>query len=134
MRCILIAELTLERGEQEGAVLEHHLEPGALLRLVEERHVRYLTELEMRYLALIELGYANAELAELFCVTEATARRHVSDLVHKVFDPTRMAGDRAKLQAWTRRHFACCTQAAAEMIENARKDSRSDQQRGSLGG
>ena len=45
MRCILIAELTLERGEQEGAVLEHHLEPGALLRLVEERHVRYLTEL-----------------------------------------------------------------------------------------
>lgn len=115
-------------------MLERNLDPGHLLRLMEERHVRYLTRLEMRYLALIDLGYANAELAELFCVTEATVRRHVGDLVHKVFDPTGMAGDRAKLQAWTRRHFACCTQAAAEMIENARKDSHGDQQRVSLGG
>lgn len=103
-------------------MLEHHVEPGALLRLLEERHVRYL--------ALIEVGYASPELAELFCVTEATVRRHVSGLVHKVFDPAGMAGDRAKLQAWTRRHFGCCTQAAAEMIENARKDSHGDPPRG----
>jgi DNA-binding CsgD family transcriptional regulator len=115
-------------------VLERHLDPAHLLRRVEERHVRFLTELEMRYVAHIEMGYMNAELADLFFVTEATARRHIGDLVHKVFDPTGMAGDRAKLQAWTRRHFACCTQAAAEMIENARKDSHGDRQRVSLGG
>ena len=115
-------------------MLEHHLEPGVLLRLVEKRHVHYFSELEMRHLAHIEMGYTNAELADLFCVTEATVRRHVGDLVHKVFDPTGMASDRAKLQAWTRRHFACCTQAAAEMIENARKDSHGDPQRVSLGG
>ncbi len=111
-------------------MLERHLEPGHRLRLVEERHVRFLTELEMRYLAHIEMGYTNAELADLFCVTEATVRRHVGDLVQQVFDATELPSDRAKLQAWTRRHFACCTQAAAEMIENARKDSRGDQQRG----
>lgn len=53
-------------------MLERHLEPGHLLRLVEERHVRFLTELEMHYLAHIKMGCTNAELADLFCVTEAT--------------------------------------------------------------
>lgn len=108
-------------------MMEDHWNPMALAHILTERHLRYLTELDMRYLAHIEIGYTNAELADLFCVTEATVRRHVGDLVHKVFDATELPGDRAKLQAWTRRHFACCTQAAAEMIENARKDSHGDQ-------
>ena len=105
-------------------MLEAHLEPRTLLRLLEERHVRFLTETDATYLAHLDLGYTNAEIAAALTVTEATVRRHVSSLAHRVFDLTELPPTRDRLKAWTPRHFSCCTVVVEEMIENARKTSR----------
>lgn len=105
-------------------MLEPHLEPRTVLHVLEERHVRFLTEREATYLAHLELGYTNAEIAAALTVTEATVRRHVSGLAHRVFDLTDLSPTRDRLKAWTPRHFGCCTVAVAEMIENARESSR----------
>lgn len=53
-------------------------------------------------------------------MTDATVRRHLADLEHKVFDLTDIPPSRGKLATWVRRHFACCTRNAREMIENDR--------------
>lgn len=105
-------------------MLESHLEPRLLLRLLEERHLRFLNETDATYLAHLDLGYTNAEIAAALSVTEATVRRHVASLAHRVFDLTELPPTRDRLKAWTPRHFDCCTLAVAEMIENARKSSR----------
>ena len=108
-------------------MLEAHLEPRTLLRALEERHVRYLTESDVTYLGYLDMGYTNGEIARALTVTEATVRRHVANLAHRVFDLTELPPTRDRLKAWTPRHFGCCTALVAEMIENARKSSRNYQ-------
>ena len=105
-------------------MLEGHLEPRMLLHVLEERHVRFLSETDATYLAHLDIGYTNAEIAAALTVTEATVRRHVSGLAHRVFELTELPPTRDRLKAWTPRHFGCCTLAVAEMIANARKTSQ----------
>ncbi len=105
-------------------MLEGHLEPRTLLRVLEERHVRFLSETDATYLAHLDMGYTNAEIAVALTVTEATVRRHVSSLARRIFDMTELPATRDRVRAWSPRHYGCCTVAVVEMIENARKSSR----------
>ena len=96
------------------------LQPNELFAILDLRHVHFLSELEMRCLAALEVGYTTNETAESLGVTDATVRRHLADIEHKVFDLTDVAPSRGKLATWVRRPFACCAQNAREMIENDR--------------
>ncbi|MBI2764485.1 MAG: DeoR family transcriptional regulator [Chloroflexi bacterium] len=62
--------------------------------------------------------YTTAETAEGLGITDATVRRRLAELEHKVFDLTGIPPSRGKLATWVRRKFDCCTRDAREMIEN----------------
>ena len=94
------------------------LQPKELFAALDSRHVHFLSELEMRCLAALEVGYTTAEIAEGLEISEPTVRRHLADLEHKVFDLTGIPPSRGKLATWVRRKFDCCTQNAHEMIKN----------------
>jgi predicted transcriptional regulator len=93
------------------------LQPSELFVILDSTHVRFLSELEMRCLAALEVGYTTAETAEGLGLAEPTVRRHLAELEHKVFDLTNIPPSRGKLATWVRRHFACCAQNAHGMIE-----------------
>ncbi len=96
------------------------LQTHELLDILDSRHVHFLSELEMRCLAALEVGYTTAEIADGLKISEPTVRRHFAELEHKVFDLTNIQPSRGKLATWVRRQFNCCTRDAREMIENDR--------------
>jgi predicted transcriptional regulator len=101
-------------------MIQQPIPPSELESQIRSRHVYFISEIEMRCLAAMELGYTNGEIAGGLGVAPSTVRRHVAELVHKVFDPTEIHGDRDKLRTWAARQFECCTRGAQEMIAGAR--------------
>lgn len=89
-----------------------------LLRLLDSRHLPYLSEFETHLLAAAEFGYSVEQMVVAFGRSEATVRRHLADLKHQVFDFLELPDSTTLLNHWTRRHFPCCTAQAMEMIEN----------------
>jgi DNA-binding CsgD family transcriptional regulator len=96
------------------------LQTHELFALLDAQHVHFLSELEIRCLAAMEVGLTTAEIADGLKISEPTVRRHFAELEHKVFDLTGIPPSRGKLATWVRRHFGCCAQNAREMIENDR--------------
>ncbi len=110
-------------------MIQQLIPPSELETSIRFRHVHFISEIEMRCLAAMDLGYTNGEIAVGLAVAPSTVRRHVAELVHKVFDLTEIHGDRDKLRTWARRHFECCTRAAQEMIAGAQIFGQRVQQR-----
>lgn len=73
-------------------MFESVIDPKALLSILRERHVHYISQIDARILAHLSLGYRNEEIAQWLGCTGATVRRHVADLAHRVFDPTEIEG------------------------------------------
>lgn len=99
-------------------MFESGIDPKALLSILRERHVHYISRIEATILAHLSLGYRTEEIAQRLGCTGATVRRHVADLTHRVFDPTEIEGDRNKLRTWVPLHSACCAMAVAQLIED----------------
>lgn len=97
----------------QGCVAE-----AEVLRLLDSRHLRYLSEAEMRLLAASEFGYTVEQMTAGFGRSEATMRRHLAHLKQQIFDFIELEENTPLLNHWTRRHFPCCTKNAQEMIEN----------------
>ena len=89
-----------------------------LVRSLDSRHLRYLSEFEMRPLAALEFGYSVEAMVTRFGKSEATIRKHLAELKHSVFDFLGLPESTPLLNHWTRRHFVCCTREAQKMIEN----------------
>jgi hypothetical protein len=89
-----------------------------VVALLDSRHLSYLGEFETRLLAALEFGYSVEAMVTGFHKSEATMRRHIADLKHRVFDYIDLTESTTLLNHWTRRHFPCCTQHAHEMIQN----------------
>ena len=89
-----------------------------LLELLDSRHLKYLTEFEMRLLAASQFGYSVEQMVVGFGKSEATIRRHIAGLKHNVFDFLGIEESTSLLNHWTRRHFPCCTTEAEEMIKS----------------
>ena len=89
-----------------------------VLRLLDSRHLRYLDEFETRLLAASEFGYPVEVMVAGFGRSEATIRRHLAQLKHRVFDFLDLEETTPLMNHWTRRHFGCCTRIAQEMIES----------------
>jgi hypothetical protein len=89
-----------------------------VLRLLDSRHLKYLAEFEVRLLAAAEFGSSVAQMAVGLGKSEATVRRHLADLKHRVFDFLELEESTTLLNHWTRRHFPCCTGEAQKMIES----------------
>ena len=89
-----------------------------LVRLLDSRCLPFLNEFEMRILAACEFGYTAEEMVVGFGKSEATVRRHLADVSHRVFDFLGIDENRPRLNHWTRRHFVCSTKEAQKMIES----------------
>ena len=89
-----------------------------LQRILSARHVEFVGEVSMRCPAALECGYSTAESASAFGIASATVRRHLAEVMQRVFDEIEVDGDTPKLRTWVRLHFSCCTAETAEMIKN----------------
>ena len=73
---------------------------GRLHARIREAHYYFLTALESEVLSLMNQGLDNGEIAAWMGCSDATVRRHVGDIAHKVFDTTRVPPKRERLVAW----------------------------------
>lgn len=87
-----------------------------LLRLLDLRHLPFLNEFDMRILAAREFGYSIEEMVAGLGKSEATIRRHLTQVRRSVFDFLGLVDTDPLLNHWTRRHFECCTNEAQKMI------------------
>lgn len=87
-----------------------------VLRRLDSRHLPYLDELDTRILAGLEFGFSIEQLALGLDRGESTVRNRVAHLKTLIFDPLALAPSTLMLNHWTRRHFACCTKNAEQMI------------------
>jgi hypothetical protein len=94
---------------------------ATLFAQIREAHCHFLTALESEVLSLMNQGLDNGEIAAWMGCSDATVRRHVGDIAHKVFDTTGVPPKRERLVAWIPEHFGCCTRGVQELIKNARK-------------
>jgi DNA-binding NarL/FixJ family response regulator len=97
---------------------------ATLYAQIRDAHCHFLTPLEGDVLSLMYQGLDNAEIAHRMGCSDATVRRHVGDIAHKVFETTDVPPKRERLVAWIPEHFSCCTRGVQELIKNARKLAR----------
>lgn len=90
-----------------------------LIRLLDSRHFADLQTLDYQILAPLEFGYGVEQIGAGCSVAPATIRRHIARMVQGVFDFLELDGSERLLRHWSRRHGACCTWHAQEMIRNA---------------
>jgi len=64
-----------------------------------QARIAHISRREREVLALVTLGYRNAAIAEQLGISEATAKRHVHNILEKLGLPTRAAAARLGLDA-----------------------------------
>ena len=95
------------------------LQTRDILHLIDERHVRFLSRHQQMVLAGLYLAVTAKDMAEALGCSEPTILRVRRKAMEDVFDLTEIDGTPERLRLWTERHWACCTAAAREMIENS---------------
>lgn len=103
------------------------LEPNVLVHVLSDRHVPGLTIRRLQVLGGNELGCSVEDTASGLGLSPATVRRHLSLLLHLVFDPTEVEQTNAHLAEWCRLHGDCCTSAVKAMVANHQLFDRCDQ-------
>ena len=94
------------------------LQPHDELRVIDERHVRFLARHDQMVIAGMYLGWNAAQMADRFRCSEPTVRRVRTKAAQTVFDVTELEPTADGLRLWGERHRTCCAAGAFEMIEN----------------
>jgi DNA-binding CsgD family transcriptional regulator len=86
--------------------------------LLRERHIRDFCIFDLQILAGVELGCDAPDIADYLGVRPGRIQQGIAHLEARIFDPLPLEASRPGLQAFTRDHFSCCTEACIELVES----------------